>query len=72
MVAVYWERFTKIILKVIIKILLIFVFYIILFPLAQLSGIFGGSKMIIKKKRQDTYYMDRNHIYTAEDMENTW
>ena len=56
------------------RILLSIVFYIILFPLALIQKIFVGDKLQKSKKgeKEKSYYLERNHTYSAKDLENTW
>ncbi|OFX72052.1 MAG: hypothetical protein A2X12_02290 [Bacteroidetes bacterium GWE2_29_8] len=54
------------------RLLLTLIFYVILFPIALLSKLFGNKSYIIKNKKADSYYFIRNHAYTAKDLENMW
>jgi hypothetical protein len=56
------------------KIILSIVFFIFLFPMALLSRLFSGGKdsLQLKKKASESYYFDRNHTYTPEDLGKTW
>ena len=52
-------------------ILLGIVFYVFLFPLALLARFFSKDHLTLKKKGT-SYFLDRNHLYTAKDIENVW
>ncbi len=51
------------------RVLLTAVFYLFLFPIALLSRM-GGKDGLKLKKRQDSYYDERNVQYDAKSMEN--
>ena len=52
-------------------ILLGIVFFLILFPISVLARIFSKDNLM-RKKRDDSYYVERNHAYVTEDIENIW
>ena len=52
-------------------ILLGIVFFLILFPLSVLARLFSKDEMMLKK-RADSYFNERDHAYTAKDIENIW
>ena len=55
------------------RIILSFIFFVFLFPIAMLSRLFGSkSSLQLKKVTGDTYYFTRNHKFEAKDLENTW
>ncbi len=55
------------------RVLLSAVFFIILTPFAWLARLFGSSSFLLRKKQQEeSYYAERNHTYTPEDLEHTW
>ena len=43
----------------------------ILLPVALLAGIFRKDLMMLRK-REKTYYHERNHAYEAKDLEDPW
>jgi len=47
------------------------VFFLILFPISVLARIFSKDDLMLKK-RDDSYFVDRSHAYTAKDIENIW
>ena len=47
------------------------VFFLVLFPLSIFARIFGPDNLM-KKRRDDSYYVDRDHAYVTEDIENIW
>jgi hypothetical protein len=62
-----WLSFSEILGGVMSKILLSIVFFIVLFPVALLKKIFTK-----KKKMESSNWTDRNHTYTAKDLQNPW
>jgi len=55
------------------KIILSFIFFVFLLPIAILSRIFGGkSSLQLKKPEGNTYYFTRNHKFESKDLENVW
>jgi len=52
-------------------ILLGLVFFVVLFPISVLARIFGPDNLM-KKRRDDSYYVDRDHAYEMKDIENIW
>jgi hypothetical protein len=55
------------------KIILSFIFFVFLFPIAMLSRLFGGkSSLQLKKVEGNSYYFTRNHKFEAKDLKNTW
>jgi hypothetical protein len=53
------------------KIMLTLVFVLVLIPLSFLSRIFGKPSIQLKRK-EGSYYKERNHSYKKEDLENVW
>lgn len=53
------------------RVLLSIIFYGFLTPMALIKNLLSNSKSF-KKKGSDSYYFDRNHKYTKEDIENPW
>ena len=47
------------------------VFFLILFPISVLARIFSKDDLMLKR-RDDSYFVDRSHAYTAKDIENIW
>ena len=53
------------------SILLSIVFFLMLFPIALLYRLFNKDALLLKNE-QDSLFVDRNHSYTKEDLENVW
>jgi hypothetical protein len=56
------------------KVVLSLIFFLFLIPIAMLTRLFSRSKdsLQLKKISGSSYYFERNHTYTAKDLENTW
>jgi len=49
------------------------VFYVFLTPIAHLAKIFKKQDTLtLKKPQTTTYFVSRNHTYTADDLNNGW
>jgi hypothetical protein len=53
------------------KILLTIIFFLILTPFAILFRIFTNDPLGLKKK-ESSYFIERNHTYTGKDLDNIW
>ncbi|MCC6459871.1 MAG: hypothetical protein IT260_05355 [Saprospiraceae bacterium] len=56
------------------RLLLSLVFYLILTPVALLARLSRGSTSfsLRKKKPDESYFIDRQHVFEPKDLENTW
>ena len=54
------------------KIILTIIFFIFLFPIALLSRLFKKDSLQLKKGKTFSYYVIKNHEFTAKDLENPW
>jgi hypothetical protein len=53
------------------KVILTLIFVIIVIPLGWISGKMGKSSVKLKTG-DSSYFKERNHLFTKEDMENPW
>ena len=68
-----WNKIALILGTVNSKILLSAIFYLFLVPIALLSRVFKKKdELILKKKTDGSYYKERHHIYSSEDLENVF
>lgn len=68
-----WMWVGKIIGIFISTLVLVFVYFLVLTPFAWLSRIYRNNRLpIILKKKKDSYYVTRNHLYRKEDLEKLW
>lgn len=67
-----WFKFAEILGNYVTGPLLLgLVFFLVLFPLSIFARMFGPDNLM-KKRRDDSYYVDRDHAYVTEDIENIW
>jgi len=66
-----WNKIAHILGWINTRILLSLVFYIFLFPISVISRIFNKN-MLGLKREEGSMYTERNHTYSASDLENPW
>lgn len=66
-----WEYVTSKIGGVVSKLVLGLVWLLVLVPVALISRLFRKRKMITPPQ-SDSYYIARNHTYTADDLKYPW
>lgn len=54
------------------KIVLIIVFFLFLYPLSLAAKLFRKKDIVKVKQGADSYFKERNFVYTKESIENTW
>jgi len=54
------------------KVILSIVFFLFLLPISLVYKIFNKDKLNIKKRNRLSVYTERNHKYTAAEMDNIW
>jgi len=67
-----WLKFAEILGRINSTVLLSLIFFVFLTPLAFLMRIFKKTDSLKLKNTDKTVYDERNHTYTAKDLENTW
>jgi hypothetical protein len=67
-----WLKVAEILGRINSTILLSLIFFIFLTPLALLMKVFKKTDSLKLKKLPGSAYDERNHTYTAKDLENTW
>jgi len=68
---VFWGYLTKGIGFVSSHIILGLLFFLMLFPISLIYRVFNKSSLMTRKKGR-SFYEDRMHEYTANDLENPW
>ncbi len=66
-----WFKLAEILGWINSRILLGVIFYVVLCPIAFVTRLLGKTSITFKKNK-DSYYSERNHVYTKEDIENMW
>ncbi len=67
-----WYKLAEILGAINGKILLSLVFFLILLPVALLAKIGKKNPLALKRESKKSVFADRNHKYTAKDMEQVW
>ncbi len=70
-IVLVWMKIAEVLGRINATILLSAIFFVILFPVAMLARLFRKDTLDLKKPRASMYHT-RNHVYTAEDLENPW
>jgi hypothetical protein len=66
-----WLKFSELLGKVMSKVILSVVYFVVLLPIAFLYKLTGKDPLLLKK-RTGSYYFERNHQYSKKDIENIW
>lgn len=66
-----WYKIADVMGWVMSKVLLSAIFFLFLFPLALIYRMFNKDNLQLKKK-PDSYWTNRQHAYSAKDLENVW
>ncbi|MBI2258347.1 MAG: hypothetical protein HYU67_05555 [Flavobacteriia bacterium] len=67
-----WKKISWILSLIVPNIVLSFIFFLILFPVATFSKIFGEKDPLKLKKKYDSTFKNVNKIFTKDSFENTW
>ncbi|MCX6352948.1 MAG: SxtJ family membrane protein [Bacteroidetes bacterium] len=67
-----WLKLAEILGWINSRIILAAFFFVILTPIALLSRIKAKNPLSIKRVKENSLYVTRNHKYTPEDLENSW
>jgi hypothetical protein len=54
------------------KLILSIVFYLLLLPISLIYKIFNKDTLNVRKRNRLSIYVERNHKYNPEEMENVW
>lgn len=66
-----WLKFGEAMSWVMSKIILGLLFYLFVFPISSLYRLLNKDLLMLKK-RNDSYYTERNHLFEKKDIENPW
>lgn len=67
-----WYKIAEVLGAINGKILLSAVFFIVLFPVALIARLSKKNALHLKKEESDTVFTERNHKYSAKDLEQVW
>ncbi|AKD53952.1 SxtJ family membrane protein [Spirosoma radiotolerans] len=67
-----WFKLAEVLGNINGKIILSVLFFVFLFPIALLYRMTAKNPLAIKRTGNTSFYTERNHLYTKEDMEDAW
>lgn len=67
-----WYKLAEVLGAINGKILLSLVFFVVLFPVAVIAKLTKKNPLHLKKDDSDTVFTERNHKYSAKDLEQVW
>lgn len=67
-----WYKLAEVLGAINGKILLSAVFFIVLFPVAAIAKLSKKNPLNLKKEKSDSVFTERNHKYSAKDLEQVW
>ena len=67
-----WYKIAEILGAINGKILLSAVFFVVLFPVAVISRIGKKNPLSLKRENTNSVFVERNHKYKKEDLEQVW
>lgn len=67
-----WYKFAEVLGAINGKILLSIVFFVVLFPVAVISRLGKKNPLSLKRESGNSVFVDRNHKYKKEDLEQVW
>ncbi|MFZ9848133.1 MAG: SxtJ family membrane protein [Flavobacteriales bacterium] len=70
-IAKAWLKFGEAMSWVMSKIILTLLFYLLVFPISSLYRLFNKDLLMLKR-RKDSYFTERNHLFEKKDLENPW
>ena len=70
-VAWVWYKIAEVMGYIMSRVLLSLVFFVFLFPISVIYRMFNKDALQLKKKG-NSYWTERDHSYSAKDLENAW
>ena len=67
-----WFKIAEVLGNINGKIILSVLFYVFLFPIAVLYRLSTKNPLAVKRTDDKSFYTERNHLYTKEDLEQSW
>ncbi len=67
-----WFKLAEVLGNINGKIILSVMFFVFLWPIAMLYRLATKNPLAIKRTDDASFYNERNHLYTKEDLEQTW
>lgn len=67
-----WFKLAEVLGNINGKIILSVLFFVFLWPIALLYRLMSKNPLAIKRTAESSFYTERNHQYTKDDLEQTW
>ena len=67
-----WYKMAEVLGAINGRILLSLVFFLILLPVALLARLGKKNPLALKREAKDSVFVERNHKYSAKDLEHVW
>lgn len=67
-----WFKLAEVLGNINGKIILSIMFFVFLWPIAMLYRLSTKNPLAIKRTDEKSFYNERDHLYTKDDLENTW
>jgi hypothetical protein len=67
-----WYKIAEVLGAINGRILLSAVFFIVLFPVAAIAKLSKKNPLNLKREAKDSVFTERNHKYSAKDLEQVW
>ena len=67
-----WFKLAEVLGNINGKVILSILFFVFLFPIALMYRMSAKNPLAIKRTNDASFYTERNHLYTKEDMEDAW
>jgi len=71
-IVAFWIKLGLVLGKVMPKIIFGTMFWLVLVPLSLLYKVFGSKNKVFEKPQTSSFYVVRNIIFGAKDLENPW
>ncbi|GAB3960867.1 hypothetical protein GCM10028805_59140 [Spirosoma harenae] len=67
-----WFKLAEVLGNINGKIILSILFFVFLWPIALLYRLSAKNPLAIKRTDDKSFYTERNHLYTKDDLDQTW
>jgi hypothetical protein len=71
-IALFWGKLSQVMGKISGTILLTLIYCIFVVPLALFRKWSGKDSLLLRRGDRTSFYEERNHLYTASDLEDIW
>ncbi|NVN99752.1 MAG: hypothetical protein HXX17_10535 [Geobacteraceae bacterium] len=68
----WWLKFSALVSGINNRVILALLFYLILTPIALIYRLFNKDALNLDRSESQTYYFDRYHTYSKNDLEKMW